>query len=365
MKKAMKWLSLMLCVALLFTTLAACSGDAGKETTTGAEETTAAENETTAAEDETTEAKKELVTKEIEEGKVYNIGICQLAPHPALDAATKGFKERLTALLGKEHVKFNDQNAAGDAPTCSTIVNQFVASKVDLIMANATASLQAAAAATQDIPVVGTSITDYGTALEMKLNDGKTGRNITGTADLAPLDKQADLFSQLLPDAKKIGIVYCSAEANSKFQVDTVKGHLEEKGLTVTEYPFADSNDISTIVKKAVDESDALYIPTDNTAANNTELISNIAEPAGKAIIAGEEGICEGCGVATLSISYYDIGVAAAEIAYDILVNGKNAGDIEIGYAATQTPKYVKDRAEALKIEIPESFEEIVPAESK
>lgn len=349
MKKAMKWLSIVLCIALVCTAFTACGSKNDANTTTDANATTESAANGGA---------------EIPDGKVYNVGICQLAPHVALDAATKGFKEKLTSMLGEEHVKFDEQNAAGDATTCSTIVNQFVASKVDLIMANATAALQAAATATDSIPVVGTSITDYGTALEMELKDGKTGTNVTGTADLAPLDKQADMFSELLPDAKNIGIIYCSNEANSKFQVDSVKANLEKKGLKVTEYPFADSNDISAVVTKAVQESDALYVPTDNTAANNTELINNIAEPAKKPIIAGEEGICSGCGIATLSISYYDIGVAAAEIAYDILVNGKNAGDIAIGYAATQTPKYVKDRAAALNVAIPESYEEIV-AEAK
>ncbi len=348
MKKAMKWLSLVLCVALVLTAFAACGTNNDPETTTDA----AAGN--TTAQNLSSEAGT------IPEGKVYNIGICQLAPHVALDAATKGFQEKLTELLGKDHVKFNLQNAAGDNPTCSTIANQFVSSKVDLIMANATGALQAAATATAEIPIVGTSITDYGTALETTLTDGKTGSNVTGTADLAPLDKQAEMFTELLPEAKNIGILYCSTEANSKFQVDAVKGYLEAKNLTVTEYAFADSNDLSAIATKAVQDNDALYIPTDNTAANNTELINNIAEPAGKPIIAGEEGICKGCGVATLSISYYDIGVAAAEIAYDILVNGKNPGDIPIGYAPTQTAKYVKARAEALKVTIPDTYTEIV-----
>ncbi len=270
--------------------------------------------------------------------------------------ATRGFQEKLTELLGEEHVKFNVQNAAGEPNTCAAIANQFVASKVDLIMANATPAVQASSAATSEIPILGTSVTEYGVALEIKDFTGKTGINVSGTSDLAPLDRQAAMFAELLPEAKNIGIIYCSAEANSKYQVEVVKSELEKAGCTVTEYPFADSNDISAVVTKAVSECDALYIPTDNQAANNTELINNIAEPAGIPIIAGEEGICSGCGIATLSISYYDLGVATAEMAYEILVNGANPAEMEIGYAENVTPKYDKDRCEKLGIKIPDSY---------
>ncbi|MCM1364454.1 MAG: ABC transporter substrate-binding protein [Faecalibacterium sp.] len=342
MKKAMKWLSIVLCVALVLTTFAACGDKTNTDPTTDPNATVSDAGE----------------TKEIPAGKVYNVGICQLTQHVALDAATKGFMEKLTEMLGEDHVKFNEQNAAGDSNTCATIVNQFVSSNVDLILANATPALQAAVSATDKIPIVGTSITDYATALEMDVDSwtGKTGINVTGTADLAPLDKQADMFDELLPNAKTIGLLYCSGEANSKFQINAMKANLEGKGLTTKEYTFADSNDIAAVVTKAVGECDAIYVPTDNKAADNTEIIANIAEPAGIPIIAGEEGICEGCGIATLSISYYDIGVAAAEIAYDILVNGTNAGDIEIGYSANLAKKYVKDRCDALKITVPEEY---------
>lgn len=323
MKKAMKIVSVVLCLALVALTFAACGGEK---------------------------------TPAVDENKVYNIGICQLVQHPALDAATQGFMEKLTELLGEDHVTFDNQNASGESNTCTTIVNQFVAAKVDLIMANATPALQAATAATADIPIVGTSVTEYGTALEIDDFSGKTGINVTGTSDLAPLDKQAAMFAELLPEAKTIGMLYCSAEANSKYQVKVVTEELEKAGCTVNEYSFADSNDIAAVVTKAVGECDALYVPTDNTAANNTELINNIAEPAGIPIIAGEEGICGGCGIATLSISYYDLGVSTAEVAYDILVNGKNPAEMEIAYAGIQTPKYDKARCEKLGIEIPDTY---------
>ncbi len=290
--------------------------------------------------------------------KTYKIGMCQLVQHDALDKASEGFKDALTEKLGK-NVTFDLQNAAGDSATCATIVNQFVSSGDDLIFANATASLQAAAAATSTIPIVGTSITDYATALDIDDWTGTTGRNITGTSDLAPLEEQAAMFKELLPDAKKIGLLYCSSEPNSKYQVDVVKEELEKLGYTCTFYAFADSNDVAAVTTTACDSSDALYIPTDNTAAANTEIIANIANPAKTPIITGEEGICKGCGIATLSISYYSIGKIAGEMAYDILVNGADPATTEVKYAADLTKKYSKERAESLGITVPSDYEEL------
>ena len=292
------------------------------------------------------------------EDGTYTVGICQLVQHPALDAATEGFKKALTEKLG-DKVKFDEQNASGDSATCTTIVNQFKSSNVDLIMANATPALQAAASATADIPILATSITEYGVALGIDGFSGKTGINVSGTSDLAPLDKQAAMFTELLPEAKKVGIVYCSNEANSKYQVNVVKAELEKAGITVTEYSFADSNDIAQVVTKACEEMDALYIPTDNKCADNAELINSIAEPAKKPIIAGEEGICKGCGIATLSISYSTIGYNTGLMAYEILVNGKNPAEMAIEYDNAPVYKYVPARCEALGVTVPEGYEAI------
>ena len=291
------------------------------------------------------------------DGQVYEIGLCQLVQHPALDAATQGFQDKLVELLGEENVNFDLQNASGDSNTCSTIANQFVASGKDLIFANATPALQSAAAATADIPIVGTSITDYATALDIDDWTGTTGRNITGTADLAPLEEQAAMFKELLPNAKDIGLLYCSGESNSKYQVDIIKAALTDLGYNCKEYSFADSNDVAAVVTTAVGEMDALYIPTDNTAAANTEIIANIANPANIPIIASEEGICRGCGIATLSISYYGLGQLTAEMAYDILVNGADPATTEIQYTGELTKKYMPERAAALGITIPEGYE--------
>lgn len=291
--------------------------------------------------------------------KTYKIGMCQLVQHEALDKASEGFQDALKEKLG-DKVEFDLQNAAGDSATCATIVNQFVSSGSDLIFANATPALQAAAAATSDIPVIGTSITDYATALDIDDWSGVTGRNITGTSDLAPLAEQAAMFKELLPEAKKIGLLYCSSEANSKYQVDVVTEALTKLGYECTPYAFADSNDVAAVTTTACENSDALYIPTDNTAAANTEIIANIANPAKIPVIAGEEGICNGCGIATLSISYYSIGKVAGEMAYEVLVNGADPATMEIKYADDLTKKYVKERAEQLGITVPEGYEELV-----
>ncbi len=292
------------------------------------------------------------------DGKTYKVGLCQLVQHDALDKATEGFQDTLKEKLG-DSVEFDLQNAAGDSATCATIANQFVSSNYDLIFSNATPALQAAAAATSDIPIVGTSITDYATALDIDNWTGVSGRNITGTADLAPLTEQAAMFKELLPDAKKIGMLYCSSEANSKYQVDQVTEELTKLGYECVDYAFADSNDVAAVTTTACENCDALYIPTDNTAAANTEIIANVATPANTPIIAGEEGICKGCGIATLSISYYSIGQVAGEMAYDILVNGADPASMEIKYATDLTKKYIPERVEALGITVPDGYEAI------
>ena len=286
----------------------------------------------------------------------YTVGICQLVQHEALDAATKGFKDALVEEFGEDGIKFDEQNAQGDANTCATIINGFVSSDVDLILANATPALQAAAAGTDTIPILGTSVTEYGVALEIQDFNGTVGRNISGTSDLAPLESQADMIKELFPDAKTVGLLYCSAEANSQYQVDTVKAALEKLGYTCEYYSFSDSNDLSTVTTSAANASDVIYVPTDNTVAANTEIIKNICMPAKTPVVAGEEGICKGCGIATLSISYYDIGYKAGEMAYDILVNGADITTMNIEYAPQVTKEYNASIAEQLGVTIPDGY---------
>ena len=328
----MKKLLSLLCVAAMIFALAACGGSQAPAAT-----------QAPAAE------------APAEEAQVFNVGICQLVQHPALDAATQGFKDALTEKLG-DAVTFNEQNASGDAATCSVICNQFVSDEVDLIMANATAALQAAASATNVIPILGTSITDYGTALGIEGFTGVSGTNISGTSDLAPLDGQAQMLSELFPDAKTVGLVYCSGEPNSKFQVETIAPMLTELGYTVTEYTFADSNDVANVTASACAECDVLYIPTDNTAASCTEAINNVALVEKTPIVVGEEGICKGCGVATLSISYYDIGYETGLMAAEILTEGADISTMEVRYAPQFTKEYNVSVCETLGITVPEDY---------
>ncbi len=356
MKKFEKFMSIGL-AAVLCMGLTACGGSTASTEGSAAPASEAAATEAAATE-AAAPAETESAGESSADGKVYNVGICQLVQHEALDAATQGFKDVLTEEFG-DNVKFDEQNAAGDSATCATITNTFASNGVDLILANATPALQAAAAATADIPILGTSITEYGVALDIDGFDGVTGKNISGTSDLAPLDQQAEMFKEILPDAEKIGILYCSAEANSVYQAETVKAKLEEEGCDVSVYTFADSNDVAQVTQTACDENDALYIPTDNTAASCTEAINNIALPSKTPIIAGEEGIVAGCGIATLSISYYELGRTTGEMAVKILKGESKVEEMPVEYYANPVKKYNPSIAEELGIKIPDSYEAI------
>ncbi|MBD9242287.1 MAG: ABC transporter substrate-binding protein [Ruminococcaceae bacterium] len=290
-------------------------------------------------------------------GESYTVGICQLVEHAALDAATQGFEDALTAEFG-ENVTFDFQNAQNDSATCATIANGFVSAGVDLIMANATPALQAAQAATNQIPILGTSVTEYGVALGLSDFTGVVGGNVSGTSDLAPLDQQAEMITEWLPEVQKVGLLYCSAEANSQYQVDEVQKALEEKGVTATQYAFSDSNDLASVCQKAADENDAVYVPTDNTCAANTGIIDGICRPAKKPVFAGEEGICSGCGVATLSISYYDLGYTTGEMAVKVLTGEADISTLPIEYT-TVTKKYNKTICDDLGLTVPEGYEAI------
>lgn len=283
--------------------------------------------------------------------KVYNVGIVQLTQHAALDAATEGFKQALIDKLGEENVKFDEQNASGEATVCTTIVNSFISKKVDLIMANATPALQAAYNATNTIPILGTSVTEYGVALGIDNFTGLVGTNVSGTSDLAPLDQQAAMLTELLPNAKTVGLLYCSAEPNSEYQVKVVEEALKAKGLTCTRFSFSDTNDVSTVTADAAAKCDALYIPTDNTAASCASTIGNIVRDKKVPVIAGEAGICSGCGIATLSISYKDLGYKTGEMAAKILTGEAKVSEMPIEYA-TATKKYNPTICEELDIDM-------------
>lgn len=291
--------------------------------------------------------------------KVYQIGICQLVTHPALDQATEGFIEAVKTGLGESKVNFDRQEAAGDSATCLTICNSFVSKKVDLIMANATPAVQAAANSTLNIPILGTSVTEYGVALNIKNFNGVVGSNVSGTSDLAPLDGQADMVTELFPQAKKIGLLYCSAEANSKYQIDTIKGFLTAKGLTTKTITFSESNELQSVLNANVGDLDVLYIPTDNTCADNTSLIDSVCRAKKLPIICGEENMCKGCGVASLSINYFNLGKKTGEMAVDIIKNGQDISKMAIAYDEGPVKKFNKEICEELGVTVPSTYVEV------
>ena len=338
MKKTTKAIALLLCLASIFS-LAACTGKPSVAPNPDADLTTDAP----------------AIVDDNASAETYIVGISQLVQHAALDAATLGFRDALVEKLGGR-VTFNEQNAQGDSATCAAIANSLVSSNVDLILANATPALQAAAAATADIPILGTSITEYGVALDLKGFDGVVGGNISGTSDLAPLDEQAAMIREWFPDAKNVGLVYCSAEANSLYQVETVRTALEGLGYTATLYAFADSNDMAAIVTTAVASSDVIYVPTDNTVAANVGILDNICRPAKVPVIASEEGICAGSGVATLSIDYYDLGYATGLMAAKILTGEADVSAMPIEYAPQVTKKYNAEICAELGLTPPEGY---------
>ena len=312
------------------------------------------------------------------DGEVYNVGIVQLVQHDALDKATKGFQDALVKELGEDHVSFDFQNASGDSANCATIANGFVADGVDLIMANATPALLAAANATTEIPILGTSVTDYASALDfaedewtgatgtnisgtsdamgIKDFDGVVGGNVSGTSDQPPLEEQAAMVTELCPDAKTVAILYCSAEPNSVFQAKAVRGYLEDAGLTVIEKTFSDSNDVVAVTTSACDEADAIYIPTDNTAASSADAIGKVVLEKKVPVIAGEEGLMAACGIATLSIDYYNLGYATGEMAAKILTGEADISTMKVEYDPSPVKKYNPEICEQLGIDAPEGY---------
>ncbi len=345
MKKAV---SLMMAAAMTMG-LAACGATASTDTAASAADAAS----TTEAAESTADSAAAA------DSKVYRVGICQLVQHDALDAATQGFKDALNEIMGEGVVEFRDGNAGGEQSNCPTIVDGFVAEGVDLILANGTWPLQAAHAATGDIPILGTSITDYATALNIENWTGTVGNNISGTSDLAPLDQQAEMIQELFPDAANVGLLYCSGEPNSVYQIETISGYLEEMGYACTPYAFTDVNDLSSVTQTACDNSDVIYIPTDNTAAGNTETIANVVLAAGVPVVAAESGICSGCGVATLSIDYYDLGYTTGEMAAQILKGEADISTMPVEYAPSVSKLYNAANCETLGLTIPEGYEAI------
>ncbi|MCH5320712.1 MAG: ABC transporter substrate-binding protein [Eubacterium sp.] len=304
----------------------------------------------------------EGTTDDAAEAKTYSVGILQLMKHTALDKATAGFQDALKEKLG-DQVEF-DLQIAGEPKNCTAIAEKFVAAKTDLIMANATPSLTACYGKTAEIPIVATAITNFATALNLDFEpEGQSGVNVTGTHDLAPLDKQAEQLLYFFPEVKNVGIFFCTSEANSKYQADGMKALLEAQGVTVNYYTFKDTTDLQPVITKAAADSEVLYIPTDNTAAKNTDVIRTVCEDANTPIIAGETDIAIGTNaVATYSIDFYDIGYNAGLMAYDILVNGADPATMNIKAPEKLTSQYNKDAVEryGLTDKITDDYQELV-----
>lgn len=329
-----KLLSIALALTLMFVFMSGCSQQGGGSSSSAASGGTAGEDQT------------------------FTIGICQLIQHEALDAATKGFRDAVSEALG-DRVTFDEQNAQGDSPLCSTIVGGFVANEYDLIMANATPALQAAVSATSTIPVLGVSVTDFAAALEMDFDSSKgSGINVSGASDGVPGQMYVDLLMELFPEAKNVSVLFCSAEPNSLLQAEDFKASLPE-GVDCSFFTFADSNDIQAVTTAAIENCDVLYIPTDNQAAANVTIIRNVTEPAGIPVIAGEEGICKGCGLATVSISYYNIGRVCGEMAVSVLTGEADITTLAIAYDQAPVRKINQSYADAIGFAVPEGFENI------
>ena len=336
----MKKLIALVCAALLVLGMTACTPEQNNDP------------------NQTTDPKQ--TTDSVQNNEKYVIGICQYMPHPALDKATEGFIAAVEEGLGKDNVTIEKQDAAGEASNCTSIVGGFVSSKVDLIMANATPAVAAAYNATETIPILGTSVTEYGVALGIENFTGLVGSNVSGTSDLADLEKQAQMVVDWCPDAKKVGLLYCSAEANSKYQIEEVERLLTAKGLTCEQFAFADTSDLMSVVQEAANYADVIYVPTDNTVANNATAIDSICRPAGIPIIAGESGICSGCGIATLSIDYYDLGYATGEMAVRILRDGEDITKMPIEYAPEVSYLYNEEICKELGITPLDGYEKLV-----
>lgn len=257
------------------------------------------------------------------------VGVLQYVQHPALDKANEGFVAALEE-AGIE-VDIEQQNAGGEQSAAQTIANKLVNDKKDLILAIATPAAQAVAGATTDIPVVITAVTDPAASGLVESNDAPGG-NVTGSSDLTPVADQIELLTKLLPEAKNVGILYCTAEANSKLQAEMAMDALKEKGLTGVEYTVSSSNEIQTVVESMVGKVDAIYVPTDNVIAAGMTTVAMIATTEHKIPIIGAEAAhVENGALATYGIDYFEVGKLAGEQAVEIL-NGKSPADIPIAY---------------------------------
>ncbi|MBM6952935.1 ABC transporter substrate-binding protein [Enorma phocaeensis] len=319
--KRLKTLTSALAVGALAVTLAACGGqDAGQGSTAG-------------------------------DGDTYQIGVIQLTEHGALDQANEGF----IAALDEAGISYSadQQNAQNDQSACQTIASKLVNDGDDLIFAIGTPAAQAVASATSDIPIVGSAITDYAESGLVSSND-EPGGNVTGSSDLTPVADQIDLLQQLLPDAQTVGLLYCSAEANSEIQIEMAEEALDEAGIAHERYTVSSSNEIQQVVESMVGKVDAIYAPTDNTIAAGMSTVAMVANENKLPVIVGCDTMVEDGGLASYSINYYDLGYKAGEMAIEILENGGDPATMPIEYLSSDECTLIvnQETADALGVDI-------------
>lgn len=277
-------------------------------------------------------------------GGNYKIGVLQLTEHGALDQTNKGFVDALND--SGISCSVDQQNAQNDQSACQTIASKFVNDGVDLVLAIGTPAAQAMAGATSDIPVVGTAITDFA-ASELVADNDAPGGNVTGTSDMNPVAAQIDLLQRLLPDAETVGLLYCTAEANSKIQIDMAAAELEKLGLAGVEYTVSSSNEVQQVAESMVGKVDAIYAPTDNTIAAGMAAVSDIANENGLPTIVGCDTMVEDGGLASYSINYHDLGYKAGEMAVKILSEGADPADMPIEYLSSEECQLIVNQATA------------------
>lgn len=342
-----KPISLIMSAILAAALLTGCGSEpASSSTGTGSQPSTAAEGS-----QESGAASSDSSSQAASDGASYNVGIIQLTEHAALDSANQGFCDVLNE--SGLNVTITQQNAQGDQSACQTIATKLVNDKNDLILAIATPAAQAVAGATSDIPVIGTAITDFAEAGLVNDNTAP-GTNVTGASDLTPIKEQIDMMTKLLPEAKTVGILYCSAEDNSRIQAEMAKEACDAAGLSYDEFTVSSTNEIQTVVESMVGKVDVIYAPTDNVIANGMTTVAMVATENKLPVICGEAGMVNNGGLATYGIDYYQLGRMAGEMAISILKGESTPAEMPIQYldAAKCELTVNEETAAALNIDL-------------
>lgn len=288
------------------------------------------------------------------------IGILQLVEHDALDEARKGFVDGLAeyGLVDGENISIYYENAQGEQSNCCLLTNKLINKKSDLILSIATPAAQALANSTKDIPILITAITSPQAAGLVETNE-KPNTNVTGTSDLAPVKKQIGLIKDLMPSAQKIGILFCSNEANSEYQASLAASEIEKLGLQSQMFTVSQSSEVAQVVQSMVGNVDAIYTPTDNMMASTMPTISSIATAAGTPIVCGESNVVHKGAIGTYGMDYYKLGKLTAHQAFEILINHKKPQDMPIEYLEENDLTLNSDIINALNIKVPEKLSKI------